>query len=264
MLIDFHTHIFPYKIAPKAIKNLSHCAGGTKPFYNGTKDGLLAYMDANGVDMAVVLNIATNPGQQRSVNDFAAAVNGGRLAAFGSVHPDAPDALYEIDRIVDLGLCGIKLHPDYQQFYGDDKKVFPIYEKIAKKGLTLVFHTGVDIGLYPPVYMSPERLANALLPLEGAVVVAAHFGGYMLWEKALDLLVGKELYLDTSYSVGRIPPKIALEIIRSHGADRILFGSDLPWSAASEEKILIGTLGLEPEEQKKIFYKNAKKLLKIE
>ena len=263
MLIDFHTHIFPDKIAPKAIQNLSEKAGGTKPYYDGTQNGLIQYMHVNGVDKAVVLNIATNPGQQRSVNDFAASVNNGPLIAFGSVHPDAPDALDELDRICDLGLKGVKLHPDYQQFYGDDQKMTPIYEKIAQKGLVLVFHSGVDIGLYPPVYMTPERLLNALKPLEGATVIAAHFGGYMMWEKALDLLGGRCVYFDTAYAVGRIPPKIAKRIILEHGADKIIFASDLPWSDAGEEVGMLNTLGLTQDQLDMIFYGNAQKILNI-
>lgn len=263
MLIDFHTHIFPVKIAPKAIQNLSEKAGGTKSYYDGTQSGLMNYMQANGVQKAVILNIATNPGQQRSVNDFAAAVNDGQLIAFGSVHPDAPDVMEELDRICDLGLKGIKMHPDYQKFYGDDKKMTPIYEKIAQKGLILVFHSGVDIGLYPPVYMPPERLLNALKPLEGATVVAAHFGGYMMWEKALDLLGGRDVYFDTAYSAGSIPPKIARRVILEHGADKILFGSDLPWSDVVEEVEMLKTLGLTQDQLDMIFYRNAERILKI-
>lgn len=263
MLIDFHTHIFPDSVAPNAIQKLSLNAGGARSFYNGTKKGLIGFMDENGLDLAVVLSVATNPSQQKSVNDFAASVNGGRLISFGSVHPDAPDALSEIDRISDMGLYGIKLHPDYQQFYGDDKKMTPIYEKIAKKGMTVVFHCGVDIGLYPPVHMTPAYLAKALKPLEGATVVAAHFGGYMMWEQALDSLCGKEIYLDTAYAMGKIPPNLAAQIIRAHGAERILFGSDLPWSHAGDEVQLIRSLGLSKNDLEKIFYLNAKKILKI-
>lgn len=263
MLIDFHTHIFPDAIAFKAIRILSQNAGGAQPFYNGTKRGLLQYMKESGVDVAVVLGIATNPEQQRAVNDFAASMNEGKLIAFGSVHPDAPDVLSEIDRICDLGLAGIKFHPDYQQFYGDEQKMTPIYEKIAKRGLIVVFHCGVDIGLYPPAHMTPSHLANVLNPLEGATVVAAHFGGYMMWERALESLCGKNVYLDTAYAAGSIPPKLAAAVIRTHGADKILFGSDLPWSDAGEEVNMIKTLGLSKSEMDNIFYLNAKSLLKI-
>ncbi len=264
MLIDFHTHIFPDKIADRAIQNLSRRAGGAIPYYDGTKEGLLACMREKGIDKSVVLNIATNPAQMRSVNDFAASVNGGCLVSFGSVHPDAADVLDELDRIADLGLQGIKLHPDYQEFYGDDSKMWPVYEKIAKKGLIVVFHAGVDIGLYPPVYMTPRRLASALAPLEGATVVAAHFGGYMLWEEALECLAGRDVYFDTAYSAGAIPPGIARQIVRAHGADRLLFGSDLPWSDPGEEARMIETLELPRDELDKIFYKNALKILKLE
>jgi predicted TIM-barrel fold metal-dependent hydrolase len=263
MLIDFHTHIFPDFLASKAIRGLSKNAGGTQFFYDGTKTGLLRFMEKTGIDRSVVLNIATNPDQQKRVNDFAASVNGGPLIAFGSVHPDAPDALSEIDRICDLGLRGIKLHPDYQQFYGDDRKMTPIYEKIAKKRLVLVFHCGADIGLYPPAHMTPARLENALKPLEGATVVAAHFGGYMMWEEALARLCGKDVYLDTAYAVGRMPTKLAAEMIRSHGADRIIFGSDLPWSHTGEERAFIRMLNLSNDEMDKIFFMNAKRILKI-
>lgn len=264
MLIDFHTHIFPDKIANRAIQSLSLRSGGASPYYNGTKEGLLAFMRQNSITKSVVLNIATNPGQMRSVNDFAASVNGGALIAFGSVHPDAPDVLDELDRLSDMGLAGIKLHPDYQEFYGDDPKMWPIYEKIAKKGLVVVFHTGVDIGLYPPVYMPPYRLARALEPLQGAVVIAAHFGGYMMWEEALECLAGRDVYFDTAYAAGKIPTGIVRRILQEHGTDKILFGSDLPWSDPAEEIKLLQTLGLTDEQLKKIYYKNARKIVKID
>lgn len=261
MLIDFHTHIFPEKIASRAIQNLSLRAGGAVPYYDGTKEGLLACMREKNIDKSVVLSIATNPGQMRSVNDFAASVNGGSLISFGSVHPDAPDALDELQRICDLGMKGIKLHPDYQEFYGDDPKMWPIYEKAAKLGLIVVFHTGVDIGLYPPVYMTPRRLANALAPLEGAVVVAAHFGGYMMWEEAIECIAGRDIYLDTAYSAGSIPPGIVRQIVKEHGTGRILFGSDLPWSDPVEEARLLKTLDLSKEELEDIFCRNAQRIL---
>ena len=63
---------------------------------------------------------------------------------FGSVHPSHPDALKELERIHALGIKGIKFHPDYQYFFVDEERMFPIYEKCGKLGLIVVFHAGWD------------------------------------------------------------------------------------------------------------------------
>ena len=145
-IIDFHTHCFPEKIAEKALASLSHCSGDALPFHKGTAESLLKQALSGGADGAVVLNIATNPRQQASVNNFAIETNNRfpNLFAFGSIHPESPDALDELVRIHEAGLLGVKLHPDYQHFYVDEERMLPIYEKIASLGLITVFHAGVD------------------------------------------------------------------------------------------------------------------------
>ena len=123
MLIDFHTHAFPEKIAVRAIQKLAHDAGGLTPQTDGTLGSLKAQMDRDGVDISVVHSIATNPKQQTNVNNFAMEIDRDpAFVAFGSVHPDAPDALSELERIKAAGLKGVKLHPEYQQFYADVRK----------------------------------------------------------------------------------------------------------------------------------------------
>lgn len=263
MLIDFHTHAFPDKIVEKAMATLRHNAGNALPFTDGTAGGILSYMDRHGVDRSVVLNIATNPRQQHNVNDFAAAINGERLVAFGSVHPDAPDAVEELYRIKELGLKGVKLHPDYQDFFVDDDKMLPIYETVEKLGLILTFHAGVDIQYFEPVHCPPERLARILPLFPSGRVVAAHMGGYLQWYEVEEYLAGKKLYLDTSFSYSRMPSPHAARIIKKHGADRILFGSDMPWSAPHLEKRFIESLGLSWEEEEAIFAGNAERLLEL-
>ena len=104
MLVDFHTHCFPDKIALKAVEKLSFASGGLKPNTDGTVAGLQELMAKTGVDKAVVLNIATNATQQRNVNDFAASINGGNLISFGSIFPDSADCLEELQRIKELGI----------------------------------------------------------------------------------------------------------------------------------------------------------------
>ena len=158
MVIDFHTHVFPDKIAPRAIEKLSDASGGLYPYTDGTADGLASRMRESGVDVSVVLSIATNAHQQKSVNDFAATLNARtEFVAFGSVHPTAPDALEELDRIASLGLRGVKLHPDYQGFDADDDKMIPIYKRISSLGLFTVFHAGVDLASRPLTARPPRR-----------------------------------------------------------------------------------------------------------
>lgn len=261
MIIDFHTHAFPDKVAPKALAVLSENAGNYIPYFDGTVEKLKAYIKKSGVDKAVLLSIATNPKQQKNVNDFAIAVNGGDIVAFGSVHPDAPDALQELERIHAAGLKGIKLHPEYQNFFVDEERMRPIYEKAAQLGLITVFHAGVDLEYFEPVHCAPEALSKALPWFGGAPVVAAHMGGWLQWYEVEKHLVGKNVYFDTAYSYGRMPNKHCRRIVENHGADKILFGSDMPWSGSDLEKRFIEGLKLGEEDTAKILGGNAQRLL---
>lgn len=263
MIVDFHTHAFSQKVVDKAISSLSKKAA-LKPYFDGTVDGLKRQMKIDGIDICVILNIVTSPKSQRAVNDFAISVNDEpEFFGFGSVHPDAPDALYEIDYICDMGLKGIKLHPQYQDFCVDDKKMFKIYEKLAKKGLIVTFHAGDDLGFYGSENFTPKRFLNVINALSGAKVVLAHYGSFNMLDDVERLLVGKDIYFDTSYSYGAMFKDQIQCIIKNHGADRMLFGSDMPWSSFEHEKFVIECLNLSDEQKEKIFYKNAKELLHI-
>lgn len=263
MTIDFHTHAFPDKLADAAISSLGACSG-LEPYCDGTVSSLRRCAAEDGVDICVVLNIATNEKQQQKVNDFAASINNTEgIVSFGSVYPLAASAIYELDRIKDMGLKGIKLHPDYQLFFVDDEKMIPFYRHIAKLGLITVFHAGADIGIYDPVHCTPERLSKVIKYFEGAPVVAAHFGGYLFWNDVEKYLVGKEIYFDTSFSYARIPLPQAKRIIERHGTDKILLGSDMPWSRAADGIKLIRYMNLTECDTEKIIGKNAARLLGI-
>lgn len=263
MIIDFHTHIFPENLIDRAMEVLIKNSGNIAPQIRATVSGLTGYMDQHGLDRSVVLNIATNPKQQTNVNNFAAQINSERIIAFGSVYPKAENAIDELYRIKELGLKGIKFHPDYQDFYVDDPSVAKIYETAAALGLIVVFHAGVDIMYYEPVRCTPKRLAAALPAFKGGTVVAAHLGGYLQLYEVEEHLVGKRIYLDTSFSYSRVPSPHANRIIKSHGADKILFGSDMPWSGSHLEKRFIESMELDPEEYHAIMYKNAASILKL-
>ena len=264
MIIDFHVHAFPDALAAKALPLLSKCSGGVKPNYDATISGLESYLAKNNVDYAVVLNIATNPHQEKKVNDFAVSLlEKKNIIPFGSVHPDSPNALSELERLAKAGIRGIKLHPDYQHFFVDDEKMFPIYKKIAELGFITVFHAGVDIGYPKPVHCTPERLLRVLDLFDDAPVVAAHFGGWLLWDSVLEDLCGTKVYLDTAFSSGKMPPDYAKELIKAHDADKVLLGSDMPWSDTLDEVRFVQSLDLSAEDEEKILSNNAKRLLNI-
>lgn len=263
MTIDFHTHAFPDKIAQRAVEKLADASGGLTPYTDGSADGLASRMKESGVDIAVVLSIATNAHQQHSVNDFAAALDQREeFVAFGSVFPTAPDALEELDRIADLGLRGVKLHPDYQGFEVDDDKMIPIYKKISSLGLITVFHAGVDYGFAPPYGATPDKMKRALRHFDSPVV-AAHFGGVDCYESVLATLAGENVYFDTSFGYSMMPKYYALKIIEKHGTERMLFGTDSPWHSAELERRLLTSLSLTEEELSKIYCENAKNLLQL-
>ncbi len=263
MLIDFHTHAFPDKIADRAVEKLSFASGGLKPHTDGTVLGLRKSMSEGNVDISVVLSIATNASQQKNVNDFTALLDKEQdLVAFGSVFPDAEDALDELERIKSLGLKGVKLHPDYQGFNVDDEKMKPIYKKISELGLITVFHAGFDYGFPPPYGATPEKLAKALSWFSSPVI-AAHWGGVCCGEGVLKLLCGRDIYFDTSFGYGNMPKYYAEKILEKHGADRMLFGTDTPWHTAGMEMRLLDTLGISDSDMEKIKSGNAKKLLGI-
>lgn len=262
MLIDFHTHCFPDAIAPKAVAKLAHVSGGFIPYTDGTVEGIKRQMEQTGVDRSVVLNIATNAHQQTSVNNFAASINSPEVIAFGSVFPDSPDVLFELERIKDLGLKGVKLHPDYQGFTVDDPKMKPIYKKISQLGLITVFHAGFDYGYPPPYGAMPKNMARAYSWFDSPVV-AAHWGGINCNQDVLDYLCGSDIYFDTAFGFGMMPRYYSEKILEKHGTDRILFGTDTPWHTPEMELHHLNALGVTGDDLEKIQYKNAEKLLSL-
>lgn len=264
MVIDFHTHLFPGKIAGKATQSLAHRAGGTTPFCDATVESMTSFMKEQGVQKSVVLNIATNPAQQKNVNDFAISLlNNESFIPFGSVHPDSENYSDELERLKEAGIKGIKLHPDYQNFFVDDDRMLPVYEKIASLGLITVFHAGVDIGYANTIHCTPERLLRVLDSFGNAPVVAAHWGGYMMYDEVMENLCGTKIYLDTAFSYAKMPPDYARNIVKAHSSDRILFGTDMPWSCPVDEIRFINSLDLDSLTVEKILCNNAKRLLNI-
>lgn len=263
MLIDMHIHIFPDKLAPKALANLSQIC--KSPYFaDGTAAGTEKQLREWGVTGAAAMNIATKPSQQAAVNNFAASVNGDFFHCFGTVHPDAPDALEELARIKELGLYGVKLHPDYQGFFIHEKRMFPIYDAIASLGLPVLFHTGWDPLSPDKVHAPSEAVARVVRQFPKLTVIGAHMGGMNRYDEVEEFLAGNNLYIDTAMSSQYCSPEQFARLIKKHGADRVLFGSDCPWSRSSDEFRFIEAAPLTDDEREKIYFRNALRVLGLD
>ena len=267
MIIDFHTHIFPDKIADKTISYLME-KGGIPSFSNGKASGLIKKMEDAGVDISVTLPAMTSPTQFDSINRYAMEVNeqykdsDTRIISFGGIHPSCDDIENKMRFIKESGFLGVKIHPDYQGTFFDDEKYIRILECAKEYDLIVVTHTGYDCGFKgEPIKCVPSMAKSVIQRVKHPKLVLAHLGGNEMLEDSLDMLCGLDIYLDTAYVLNYVSKDTFKEFIKRHGEDKILFASDSPWSNIKENIEKIKSFELDKETENKIFYKNASKLL---
>ena len=269
MIIDFHTHMFPDKIAESTIKTLEKSIEdvsrrSVKAVIGGNLDALKESMRINGIDYSVVLPIATTVTQSKTINNFAQSINGrDGIFSFGSLHPMQENWEETLEDIKKKGLLGIKLHPEYQQCYVNEKETIRILKKCRELGLYTVFHAGNDHGIKPPRHCTPKQLREALDYVEGDMIIAAHLGGWTMWDEVEKYLVGTPIMFDTAFTKDFIETEQLLRIIKNHGSKKILFATDSPWENQGDSAAFFKALPIEDNEKDDIMYKNAKKLLKI-
>lgn len=260
---DTHVHFFPDQLAGKALpklREISKC----ETYSDGTRQGTVDKLAAWGCCGGMVLHIATNAHQQTSVNNFAQESQHDNLYCFGSVYPFADNALEELDRVKELGLYGIKLHPDYQEFMVADPKVLPIYAKAEQLGLPIAFHTGRDPLSPNLVHCPPDQLAKVADMFPKLTIIAAHMGGMDMPQEAAKHLAGKpNVYFDTAFASHFLTSAQLGELIQLHGADRVLFATDCPWSTVPAERELLLAAGLSPADLERVAYRNAEELFGI-
>ena len=269
MIIDFHTHVFPDKIAERTISLLSH-NGGIEPHSDGTVAGLLRRMEEADVDISVALPVLTSPAQFDSVNRFAAGINeefkskSRRIISFAGIHPACEDIEGKMRFIRDSGFLGVKIHPDYQNTFINDESYVKIVSCAKEHGLIVVTHSGVD-GAYrdKPVRCTPELALDLLSRVPHERMVFAHLGANEMPKKTIELLAGRNVYFDTAYALRYTERSDFMKILELHGEDRILFATDSPWSSMTVDLGIIRSYGLSEETESKILYKNAAALLGI-
>ena len=261
-IIDIHTHAFADDIAPKALEAVQK-SSGEKAFLDGTTSDLLRSMEQARIALSVIQPVATKPSQVRAINTWASRIVGNGLLPFGTLYPGQEDWEDEVERIKRTGISGIKLHPDYQDFDPDDRDLFPMYEKLQAEDLIVLYHAGDDISFPPPGRATPKRLLTIIEYFPDLRIIAAHLGGFRMWDEVEAILVGKDIYFDTSYTFGYLESGAIVRIVEGHGFDHILFGTDSPWKDQQEEVQNILRLDIPDEAKRKILGGNARKLLNV-
>ncbi len=265
---DCHVHAFNDKIAQRAIATLEKNPDGYKSLTDGTLKDTRKKLIEYGVNRAVMLPIATKPTQQTVINDWSAEIQDDLFISFGSVHPYAEDVMEELERVKALGLHGIKLHPDFIDVMVNDEKMLDIYRKCAELELSVILHCGIDPSYKDNVHAYPQATADAVEKVPQATFILAHLGGVFQWDDVEKYLVGKNVYFDTAFLAQPVKEK-AIDneqierIIKNHGVEKILFGSDLPWDNPSDVINIINSLNLTEKEKHMIFHENLEKLLKV-
>lgn len=274
MIIDIHTHTFPDKIADSAIAHMEKDIVKGQGFEVKcaripTLKGLSESTKKAGMDLSVVCPVATNTRQPEKINRLSAELNERmdetKVFHFGAVHPDCENYKEIIDDIVAMELKGIKLHPDYQNTFFDDEKYMRIVDYAANKGLGIIVHAGEDVGLPDTIHCTPDMVLNLWRHIQPDKLILAHMGGWRLWDEVEEKIIGLPVYLDTAVVLNRLfPVKLEneqfLRMVKNHGADKILYGTDSPWYSQMQALEDFDNSGLTKADKELILGENANNL----
>ncbi|MEN8189661.1 MAG: amidohydrolase family protein [Thermodesulfobacteriota bacterium] len=260
MIIDFHTHAFPDRIAERAVPALAE-EGKIPAHTDGTVDGLLRSMDMAGIEKSVICSIATRPEQFSAIFDWSKKIRSKRLTPLLSIHPEDPNPAEKVQVVADHGFAGIKLHPYYQDFYLDEDRLDPLYQSLSDHGLLLVSHCGYDIAFPRERRADPARILTVMARFPDLKLITTHFGGWDIWDEVEESLLGREIYMEISFALSYLSREKAVDMIGKHPADYLLFGSDSPWEDQLAAVNQLKGLGLTENLLKKILGRNGARLL---
>lgn len=269
-VIDSHVHLYPDAIAAKVVAALSK-RFGNPPAFDGSVAGCEARNAECGIDVAVNLPVATDVHQVAHVNAWAAGVNRcdrdaapRAVVSLAAMHPDVDDVHATLAAIASDGFAGVKFHPEYQGFRFNDAKMDGCWEEMSALGLVAYLHAGGERVFEPPYHSTPGEILRLHRRFPALRIVAAHLGGFHMWDESEEVLCGEDVYLDLSHTFGWMPQAQISRMIAKHGAERTLFGSDAPWQDAGRTLESLLDLGLGAGDLERICWRNAAQLLHID
>jgi uncharacterized protein len=261
-VIDMHTHVFPDSLAERAVRALEEPIDW-KAAGDGTLGGLRRSMGEAGVDVSVICSIATKPKQVAPIFEWCRDVVSPDIVPLPSVHPETPDAEEWIRKFAEAGMPGVKLHPMYQEFALDESRMDRLYDALTDHDLIVEIHTGFDIAFGDDDSASVERLMRVIGRHPKMRLVCTHLGAWKAWDQVESQLLGTGVFMETSFSLDWAGLEVAERVIRGHGTDRVMFGTDWPWTNQREQVGLLRSLGLSESEKQAILWENAAGLLGI-
>lgn len=259
-IIDTHVHVFPQKVAIRAADNIVDYYSLSRQG-DGTVEGLLAG-SSNHPEMKFVISSATlNPAKPTVGDDYmleVAASDPARYIPLCSFHPamGVEASVAELERCFGLGAKGVKIHSDFQKFFVDDEIPMEVYRYVASKGKPIIFHVGDP----NTDFSTPKRVRRILETIPDLTIIAAHMCGYRVWDQAKKYLIGTPVYTDTSEALLGMSPAELTDLIRLHGVEKVMFGSDYPLWNPNFAFDQINALHLTDEEKEMIFHITAEKV----
>jgi hypothetical protein len=174
-----------------------------------------------------------------------------RIIPFGRIDPnDIPAAQHELDRFTELGIRGIKLHPVSDNFLPQQAAF--IFKHAAKKGLPIYLHTTHT------TFRQQKNDWCRIFELTDSPIVIAHAGKDSYREFIQIAKQYPNIYADTT-TLSYFRSKTVLHALN---IEKMLYGSDLPYSHPAIEQIKYKLL-LSENDQKMVLYKNAIKVLQL-
>lgn len=279
MIVDIHAHTYPDKIVKK-VKERMESVSGSKVEDDGTPGGLVKSMQRTGIDYSVFLPVATNPGQVGKLNSQAIQAmeryGDQGFISFAAIHPDTEHVREVLLGIKNAGIKGVKIHPDYQSTYFDDIRYLRLLDAAEELGLLVLTHAGMD-EMYPDeVHCDVRRILKVIESVKSEHLILAHMGGWQLWDDVKKYICGAPVYFDTAFSLtGAVNvenkkgfgPMLNdaqfVDLVRSHGVSKVLFGTDSPWSSQRENLDWIRRCSLTEEEKNMVLGENAAGILRL-
>ena len=222
------------------------------------------YMAEEGVDVAVLFcEYSPKSTGIQPVEDLIPllAHNPARFKLMANLNPHLHFPLVaELERQIEFGAVGLKVHPVHGSFAPNDRMLYPAYAYCERESFPVVFHCGTSV--FPGStnrYADPALIEDVARDFPDLTIVLAHGGrGWWYDAAAFITLMRPNVWIEIS----GLPPKRLPDYYRNFDFERLaqkmIFGTDWPGVPGPRSNAqAIAELDLGHETLQKIFYKNA-------